>query len=44
LQSRPAGQAADLYIKEACQEAIKKAYGEYVCLLNNDTVVTANLR
>src|SRR5580704_6814514 len=30
----------DLDLKEACQEALKKARGEYVCLLNNDTVVT----
>jgi glycosyltransferase involved in cell wall biosynthesis len=34
--------ATDLNIKEACQEAIKKAWGEYVCFLNNDTVVTSN--
>src|SRR5437879_13511429 len=26
----------DLNIKEACQHALKKARGEYVCLLNND--------
>ena len=32
--------ATDLGIKDACQEALKKARGEYVCLLNNDTVVT----
>jgi GT2 family glycosyltransferase len=30
----------DLGIKEACQEALAKARGEYLVLLNNDTVVT----
>src|SRR5438445_7059487 len=32
--------ATDLDIKSAVQEAIGKARGEYVCLLNNDNVVT----
>jgi GT2 family glycosyltransferase len=32
--------ATDLGIKEACREAIAKARGEFVVLLNNDTVVT----
>jgi GT2 family glycosyltransferase len=32
--------ATDLDIKSACQEALKQARGEFVCLLNNDTVVT----
>src|SRR5207302_9178910 len=32
--------ATDLDIKPACQEALRLARGEYVCLLNNDTVVT----
>src|SRR5260221_10020475 len=31
--------AIDDDIGAACQEALKKARGEYVCLLNNDTVV-----
>ncbi len=31
---------ADLGIKEACKEAILAARGEYLVLLNNDTVVT----
>src|SRR5471030_658575 len=30
----------DLGIKEACKEAIDKARGEFLVLLNNDTVVT----
>ncbi len=32
--------ATDLDISTACQEAIAKARGEFICLLNNDTVVT----
>src|SRR5438067_3406640 len=32
--------ATDLDIAEACKEAIGKARGEFICLLNNDTVVT----
>ena len=32
--------ANDLGISTACQEALAKARGEFVCLLNNDTVVT----
>src|SRR6266581_3045878 len=32
--------ATDLDIGEACQAALKLAHGEFVCLLNNDTVVT----
>jgi len=32
----------DLGIKEACREAVAKAKGEYLVLLNNDTVVTPN--
>jgi GT2 family glycosyltransferase len=32
--------ATDLDIKQACRDAIQKARGQYVCLLNNDTVVT----
>jgi GT2 family glycosyltransferase len=32
--------ATDLDIKQTCQEALKKARGQFVCLLNNDTVVT----
>jgi GT2 family glycosyltransferase len=32
--------ATDLDIAEACQAALKLAHGDYVCLLNNDTVVT----
>jgi GT2 family glycosyltransferase len=31
---------ADIGIKEACKEAIQEARGEYLVLLNNDTVVT----
>src|SRR5438477_7716791 len=30
----------DLGIKDACREAIRKARGEFLLLLNNDTVVT----
>src|ERR1043166_4769867 len=30
----------DLDIKNTCREALNKAHGNYVCLLNNDTVVT----
>src|SRR3984957_2958162 len=33
--------ATDLDISTACKEALAKARGEFVCLLNNDTVVTA---
>ncbi len=32
--------ATDLDISTACKEALAKARGEFVCLLNNDTVVT----
>src|SRR5271170_1513839 len=32
--------ATDLDLSSACKEALGKARGEYVCLLNNDTVVT----
>ena len=32
----------DLGIKEACREAVAKAKGEFLVLLNNDTVVTPN--
>ncbi len=32
--------ATDLDISAACKEALAKARGEFVCLLNNDTVVT----
>ena len=32
--------ATDLDISDACKEALEKAHGEFVCLLNNDTVVT----
>jgi GT2 family glycosyltransferase len=32
--------ASDLDIKDACQEALQRARGEFVVLLNNDTVVT----
>jgi O-antigen biosynthesis protein len=32
--------ATDLDIAETCKEAIQKTRGEFVCLLNNDTVVT----
>src|SRR6266581_2364845 len=32
--------ATDLDVGEACQAALKLAHGEFVCLLNNDTVVT----
>src|SRR5438309_2525942 len=31
---------ADLGIAEACKDAIGRAHGEYLVLLNNDTVVT----
>jgi O-antigen biosynthesis protein len=34
--------ATDLDIKAACQEALQKARGEYVVLLNNDCVVVPN--
>jgi O-antigen biosynthesis protein len=34
--------ATDLDVGEACQEALKLARGEFVCLLNNDTIVTQN--
>jgi O-antigen biosynthesis protein len=30
----------DLDIGTACQDAIRKARGEFICLLNNDTIVT----
>jgi GT2 family glycosyltransferase len=30
----------DLGIKEVCKEALHRAKGEFICLLNNDTVVT----
>ncbi len=33
--------ATDLHIGDAVEEAIGAARGEYVCLLNNDTIVTA---
>jgi GT2 family glycosyltransferase len=32
--------ATDLDIKKTCEEALHMARGNYVCLLNNDTVVT----
>ena len=32
--------ATDLDISDAGREALQKAHGEFVCLLNNDTVVT----
>ncbi len=32
--------ATDIDISAACKEALAKARGEFVCLLNNDTVVT----
>jgi hypothetical protein len=32
--------ATDLEIAETCKEAIEQARGEFVCLLNNDTVVS----
>src|ERR1700722_12257526 len=32
--------ATDMNIREAVQDAVQKARGEYVCLLNNDTIVT----
>ncbi len=32
--------ATDLEIGPVCQEALSKARGEFVCLLNNDTIVT----
>jgi GT2 family glycosyltransferase len=31
--------ATDLDIGAACKDALKKAHGDFVCLLNNDTVV-----
>jgi GT2 family glycosyltransferase len=31
--------ATDLDISDACHEALKQAHGEFICLLNNDTVV-----
>jgi GT2 family glycosyltransferase len=34
--------ASDLEIKDACKEAIARARGQYLVLLNNDTVVTPN--
>jgi GT2 family glycosyltransferase len=33
--------ATDLLIKDACKEALARARGDYVVLLNNDTVVTS---
>ena len=30
----------DLGIKEVCREALQRARGDFLCLLNNDTVVT----
>jgi GT2 family glycosyltransferase len=33
--------ASDLDIKDACQEALQKVRGEFVVLLNNDTVVVS---
>jgi GT2 family glycosyltransferase len=30
----------DLGLREACQQALRQTLGEFVCLLNNDTVVT----
>ena len=30
----------DLGIKDVCKEALQQARGEFICLLNNDTVVT----
>jgi len=35
------GAATDLLIKDACKEALARAHGGYVVLLNNDTVVTS---
>src|SRR5260221_3317578 len=32
--------ATDLGLKDACQRALKEVRGEWICLLNNDTVVT----
>src|SRR5262249_55809836 len=32
--------ATDLHIPEAVEDAIQACRGEYVCLLNNDTIVT----
>jgi GT2 family glycosyltransferase len=32
--------ATDLHIPEAVEDALQAARGEYVCLLNNDTIVT----
>lgn len=32
--------ATDLGIKDACRDSLREIRGEYLCLLNNDTVVT----
>jgi hypothetical protein len=34
----------DLQIPEACREALGTAAGEYIVLLNNDTIVTEHLQ